>query len=72
MATTDAKLAKGLEPKVLERWKKYLAKPEEFHPFLEKWFGGDEVTTVAVPGVLRYLDKTGRPHIPSRSCCPGH
>lgn len=22
----------------------------------EKWFGGDEVTTVAVPGVLKYLD----------------
>lgn len=22
----------------------------------EKWWGGDEVTMVAVPGVLRYLD----------------
>lgn len=47
MATTDAKLAKGLQPKVLERWKKYLAKPEEFHPYLEKWFAGQKTQQTA-------------------------
>ncbi len=47
MATVDPKLAKGLEPKVLERWKKYLAKPEEFHPFLEKWFAGEKTQNTA-------------------------
>lgn len=47
MATVDPKLAMGLEPRVLERWKKYLAKPEEFHPFLEKWFAGDKTQKTA-------------------------
>jgi cytochrome c553 len=30
----------NLNPKVLERWKAYLAKPEESHPFLKAWFQG--------------------------------
>ena len=29
-----------LHAKVLERWKTYLAKPEESHPFLKNWFQG--------------------------------
>ncbi|MFN3325801.1 MAG: PSD1 and planctomycete cytochrome C domain-containing protein [Bryobacteraceae bacterium] len=32
--------ATGLHPKVLQRWKDYLAKPEEFHPYLDRWFAG--------------------------------
>ncbi len=28
----------GLDAEVLKRWKEYLAKPEEFHPFLKAWF----------------------------------
>ena len=28
----------GLTWKVLDRWKAYLAKPEENHPFLKRWF----------------------------------
>src|SRR5262249_7024877 len=28
----------NLNAKVLERWKTYLAKPEESHPFLNTWF----------------------------------
>lgn len=42
MATVDPKAGEGLQPKVVERWKKYLAKPEEFHPFLERWFAGEK------------------------------
>jgi hypothetical protein len=30
----------GLNEKVAARWKKYLEKPEEFHPFLNAWFQG--------------------------------
>ena len=40
MATVDPAAAKGLPPPLVERWKKYLAKPEEFHPFLKAWFEG--------------------------------
>lgn len=32
--------APGLQPKVTERWKTYLAKKEEAHPFLDAWFSG--------------------------------
>ena len=28
-------------PRFSQRWKAYLAKPEEFHPFLESWFQGE-------------------------------
>ncbi len=41
MATVDPAAGKDLNSKVLERWKTYLAKPEESHPFLKKWFSGD-------------------------------
>ncbi len=47
LATQDREAAKGLEPKVVERWKKYLEKPEEFHPFLQKWFAGQKTRAVA-------------------------
>ncbi len=40
MATLDPTPAKDLPPKLVERWKKYLDKPEEFHPFLKAWFEG--------------------------------
>ncbi|MEP7362090.1 MAG: PSD1 and planctomycete cytochrome C domain-containing protein [Acidobacteriota bacterium] len=39
--------ADGLQPKVLTRWKEYLAKPEEFHPFLNRWFSGERTRTEA-------------------------
>jgi hypothetical protein len=47
LATQDSQAARGLEPKVIERWKKYLEKPEEFHPFLQKWFAGSKTQTAA-------------------------
>ena len=40
MATLEPATAKDLPPKLVERWKKYLEKPEEFHPFLKGWFEG--------------------------------
>src|SRR5205823_4553639 len=40
MATVDPTAAQKLHPKVVARWKAYLAKPEEFHPFLKGWFEG--------------------------------
>ena len=36
-----------LNPKVLERWKTYLAKPDEFHPFLNRWFQGEKTAAEA-------------------------
>ncbi|MBK9167060.1 MAG: DUF1553 domain-containing protein [Bryobacterales bacterium] len=32
--------AADLQPDVLKRWQEYLARPEEFHPFLDAWFQG--------------------------------
>jgi hypothetical protein len=40
VATVDPATGQGLHAKVLERWKTYLAKPEESHPFLNSWFQG--------------------------------
>ena len=40
LATVDRAAGQLLHPKVLERWKTYLAKPEESHPFLKRWFQG--------------------------------
>jgi len=40
VATVDPAAGKLLHAKVLERWKTYLAKPEESHPFLKNWFQG--------------------------------
>lgn len=37
----------ALHPKVLDRWKAYLAKPEEFHPFLRAWFEGKQTVEEA-------------------------
>jgi cytochrome c553 len=31
----------GGNPTVAARWRKYLEKPEEFHPFLDRWFAGE-------------------------------
>ena len=39
--------AEGLEQKVLVRWKEYLAKPEEFHPYLKRWFAGSRTRAEA-------------------------
>jgi hypothetical protein len=41
MATVVPNTEFRMHPKVLARWKTYLAKPEEFHPFLTRWFQGD-------------------------------
>jgi hypothetical protein len=43
MIATD----QNLNPKVLERWKAYLAKPEESHPFLKAWFQGQRTAQEA-------------------------
>ncbi len=40
IATVEPVSGAGLHPKVLERWKTYLSKPEESHPFLNGWFQG--------------------------------
>lgn len=40
MMATVGRDDKGLNPTILARWRKYLEKPEEFHPFLSAWFGG--------------------------------
>src|SRR5258708_26859182 len=40
IATVDPAAGQPLHTKVLERWKTYLAKPEESHPFLNRWFQG--------------------------------
>lgn len=42
LATIDRAKNTSLHPKVLARWKSYLAKPEEFHPFLNSWFQGKQ------------------------------
>ena len=47
MAANGGPAAPGLHAKVVDRWKTYLAKPEENHPFLKSWFanrtrGGSE------------------------------
>ncbi len=47
MATIDKNFAQGLEPKVVARWKEYLAKPEESHPFLKDWFAGHRTLATA-------------------------
>ncbi len=47
MATVEPSAAQGLPPAVVERWKKYLAKPEEFHPFLKAWFDGRKTSAEA-------------------------
>ena len=41
MATIDAPAARGLNEKILQRWKTYLSKPEEQHVFLKTWFQGN-------------------------------
>jgi cytochrome c553 len=38
LATLKDGKSNGLHRAVLERWRTYLAKPEEFHPFLKDWF----------------------------------
>ena len=38
VASSQGDPVSGLNSKVLERWKTYLAKPEENHPFLQAWF----------------------------------
>ncbi len=40
-ATAQPRAARRLHPKVLERWKIYLAKREDSHPFLDAWFQGN-------------------------------
>jgi cytochrome c553 len=40
MAVSDPALSDTLHPKVLDRWKAYLAKSDESHPFLKAWFNG--------------------------------
>src|SRR5207302_2012420 len=40
VATVDPAAGQLLHAKILERWKTYLAKPEESHPFLKNWFQG--------------------------------
>jgi cytochrome c553 len=47
MATVDAGQKSELNSKVLERWNTYLAKPEEFHPFLNRWFQGNRTPAEA-------------------------
>ena len=42
VATVDPAAGQPLHAKVLERWKAYLAKPEESHPFLNRWFQGGQ------------------------------
>ena len=40
VATVDPAQGESLNAKILERWKNYLKKPEESHPFLKNWFQG--------------------------------
>ncbi|MBN8733668.1 MAG: PSD1 domain-containing protein [Acidobacteria bacterium] len=47
MMATVGGSTEGLEPKVVARWKEYLAKPEEFHPFLKRWFSGERTRAEA-------------------------
>ena len=47
MAATAGTSGNGLQPRVLARWKEYLAKPEEFHPFLNRWFAGERTRAEA-------------------------
>ncbi len=47
MNTVSPSSSQSLNPKVLERWKTYLAKPEEFHPFLNRWFQGQKTAAEA-------------------------
>src|SRR6185295_19026366 len=42
VATVNPTAGQTLHAKVLERWKAYLAKPEESHPFLNRWFRGGQ------------------------------
>ena len=42
VATVHPTAGQTLHAKVLERWKAYLAKPEESHPFLNRWFRGGQ------------------------------
>lgn len=37
-AASGGEAVSGLHAKVIDRWKTYLAKPEENHPFLKSWF----------------------------------
>ncbi len=45
--TSTVSPAANLNAKVLERWKTYLAKPEESHPFLNRWFQGQKTAAEA-------------------------
>ena len=37
----------GLHPKIVARWRRYLAEPEEQHPFLRPWFDGGKTSQQA-------------------------
>jgi hypothetical protein len=43
MAAVNPERAAGLDAKVLARWKTYLSKPDDSHPFLKAWFAGNQV-----------------------------
>lgn len=53
---STVKPGKGLNEKVLARWKTYLAKPDEFHPFLATWFQGSKNATQATSFQKLLLD----------------
>jgi cytochrome c553 len=54
MAVANGESSANLNGKVLERWKSYLAKPEENHPFLNRWFQGER-TRAEAEGFQRLL-----------------
>lgn len=56
MAVANPAAVQGLQPKVLERWKAYLAKPEESHPFLNRWFQGNRTGAEAAAFQRLMLD----------------
>lgn len=47
MATQSPRSSVGLPPKLVDRWKNYLAKPEDKHPYLRPWFQGKQTRKTA-------------------------
>jgi hypothetical protein len=56
VATVDEAAGRDLEQAVLARWKTYLSKREEFHPFLNRWFDGDRTPAEAASFQQLILD----------------
>jgi cytochrome c553 len=47
LAATFSQDSENLPPQIVARWKEYLSKPEEHHPYLRNWFSGQKTPTEA-------------------------